>query len=68
MTTATLEQTRQLAKELSEQHECSQYVQFRFKRVVDGDKAIVEGIWFVSDWYDSDITLAHYYNGEEITL
>jgi hypothetical protein len=64
----TLDEAKALASKLSKEHECSQYVQFKFLRVVDADKAVVEGRWFVSDWYDSDITLAHYYNGREIML
>lgn len=64
----TLSQARQLAQELSDLHECDQYVQFRVAKVTDGDKGIVEGTFFVSDWYSSDNTIARFFNGEEITV
>ena len=60
----TLDEAKSKAKDLSEQHECSQFVLFRFERIVDGDNGLVQGYFYVSDWFDSDCTVAKYYKGE----
>ena len=52
-----------LAQSISLTKQCGQHVNFRFKQVVDGGKGIVEGYFYVSDWYDVDSTVYSFNNG-----
>lgn len=62
----TFNNALQKAQQLSLEHQCDQYVNFIAERVVDGDTGMVEGYFVVSDWYDSDSTVARYLDGNRV--
>lgn len=61
----TFDEAKAKAQQSSIDHQCDQYVNLRIGSVIDGDKGIVQGHFYVSDWYDADCTLAHFFEGRQ---